>query len=127
MDENEKLISNRHEYIIDLFHHVLDITITDSSFRAFQGDEAIFFKHVAKDFYICYDDWKDQYQLYHLNIKNNNSRGNHYHLQRYDYTLGSLFSYLKTLHNPKDMNKKQSKIEELLFNKSNHIKGKPLD
>ena len=127
MDENEKLISNRHEYIIDLFHHVLDITITDSNFKVFQGDEAVFFRLRGNDFYICYDEWKDNYQLFHMNLMNNHKRGTKFHLQRWDYSLGSMFSYLKTLHSPKDMNKKQSKIEELLFNKSNHTKSKPID
>lgn len=123
---NEKLISNRREYIIDLFKHVLDIEITESNFKIYQGDEAVFFHLRGRSLYICFDEYKDQYLLYHLNEMQNSKRGTKYHLQRFEYNLGSIFAYLNTLHNPKDLNRKKS-IEDLLFDKSNHVKGKPLD
>lgn len=115
---DNKFISNRREYIIDLFKNVLEIEIDESYFKVYKGDEACFFHHRGRQLYLCYDDWKDQYHLYHMNVAMNRSGAARYHLQRWEFSLGAIFAYLSTMHNSVDMNNKKSKID-LLFEKIN--------
>lgn len=112
---DNKLISNRQEYIIDLFKHILEMEIDESYFKFFKDDEAVFFNFRSKSLYLCYDDYKKQYQIYHLNTMANPKQATKYHLQHWDYTLGSIFSYLSSMHSPSDMNKshKKSKMDKL--------------
>lgn len=109
------MISEQQDFIIRLFKEYLDIGIEDKQFKAYNGDLALYFTFRGRSMYLAYDDFKELWVLYHLNQRCNPHQSHKYHIQWTSKTLSALIGgYLVNLHDAKNMNKKKSRLDELL-------------
>jgi hypothetical protein len=126
---DDKLICNNKSLIINLCKRFLNLEITDSNFKIgyYDNDDDLYLCYLCQDYLIRFDQVKEVYSLFHQNSRGGGKNKHAYHFEFSALSLITLISKVSTRHNPTDIQKKQSKIEELLFNKSNHTKSKPID
>lgn len=124
VDTDSRLIKNNIPYIKNIFLNLLKFHLDEElHIKAdASGDVAIYLSYNGEDFKIVYNDYKDLYELYHFNRRNNNGLAIHYHKQFESYSLVLCIKRLGTCHSPKDINEKLKTKTDKLFDK---IKNPP--
>lgn len=114
---NIRKIENNVDYIVALFLNIANISINkDDNFKQGLDDLEVYFTSMGNNYRLVYDDFRDEYLLYHLNHLQNPSKAHKYHKQTTNLSLPSLIKYISSLHNPSKFtpNRKQSRMEKLV-------------
>lgn len=110
ISRNEPLISMLFKTMLDMDEEDYNITINCC------GDYDIYFNRNGMDLKIIVDDISGMIIVKHRNTVKNFKGGHKYHChKKHNRGFSSwrkAFDYIKTLHDPKDMNKKKSRIEK---------------
>lgn len=125
----DKLIIHNKPFITNLCKRFLDLEITESNFKVgyYDEDDDLYLSVNGQEYIIRFDPYNEMYQLLHKNKAGCNRNSHSYHKELSELSLVTLINKLSTRHNPKDLVKKSSRIEDLLLNKTNSTKGKPID
>lgn len=105
---------SRNEPLIEmLFKTKLQMTEDDYNITInYYGDYDIYYSRNGMDLMITVDDRDGKIKVKHRNTIKNFKGGHKYHSHHGGFTNWMrAFEYMKTLHDPKDMNKKKSRLE----------------
>lgn len=112
----DKLIVNNKPFIINLCKRFLDLEITESNFKIgyYDTDDDLYITYLGQPYLIRFDPYNEVYQLLHKNKAGCNKNTHSYHKELSELSLITLINKLSTRHNPADLVKKSSRIEDLL-------------